>query len=203
MRCASLALFTLSSVALTLTAPAARAGDVQPGSANLVGFATVDNSFAISVSTSPTTAGTPWFSGSNWQSTFSGSLLISTPGTYYIQVFAQDLGRPEMFIGRFTLAGLGATFANGTQELLTNTSDWVVSISGFGIDTTAPIFLGDNGAGPWGTVASMGSNADFIWAPQYANGQAFFTASFTVVPTPGAVAMLGLGGLVAARRRRA
>jgi hypothetical protein len=44
--------------------------------------------------------------------------------------------------------------------------------------------------------------ADFIWAPQYANGVAFFTASFTVVPAPGALLPLA-GGLFAFSRRRA
>lgn len=165
------------------------------------GFATADNAFQASISTSPTDAGTPWFSGSSWPTTFSGSTVITEPGTYFLQVRAQDFGQPQMFIGLFTLTGSDATFANGTQELRTNTIDWVVSTEGFGVNTTAPSLIGPNGF-YWGTFASM-PGADFIWAPQYANGVAFFTASFTVVPAPGAaLAMIAGLGIVSGRRRR-
>lgn len=111
---------------------------------------------------------------------------------------AQDLGRPEMFIGRFTLSG-ASTFANGTQELLTNATDWVVSNTGFGDNTTAPIVIGANGISPWGFFANQ-PGAQFIWAPQYAQGFAYFTASFTIIPAPTTAA--GLLGLVALRRKR-
>jgi len=164
------------------------------------GFATADNAFQASISTSPTDAGTPWFSGSSWPTTYSGSTVITEPGTYFLQVRAQDFGQPQMFIGLFTLTGSDATFANGTQELRSNTIDWVVSTEGFGVNTTAPSLIGPNGFF-WGTFASM-PGADFIWAPQYANGVAFFTASFTVVPAPGALLPLA-GGLFAFSRRRA
>ncbi len=193
----------VAALALAAGSQAAVAGTISLGSAVLSASMTVDNSFEASISTSPTAAGTVFLSGSNWPSTFTGSQLVSGPGTYYLHVRAQDSGRPEMFIGRFTLTGLGATFANGTQELVTNITDWVVSTSAFGVDTTAPIFLGDNGASPWGNFVAMGSSADFIWSPQYVNGVAFFTASFTIVPSPAAATLLGLSGLVAARRRRA
>ncbi len=165
------------------------------------GFATADNSFQASISTSATDAGTPWFSGDSWPTTFSGSTVITDPGTYYLQVRAQDFGRPEMFIGYFTLTGPDATFANGSQVLTTNTTDWVVSTAGFGISTQAPALLGPNGTSPWGTRVEM-PGAQYIWAPQYANGIAFFTASFTVVPAPGALLPLA-GGLLAFSRRRA
>lgn len=165
----------------------------------LAGSATADNLFRASISTSATTAGDFWFGGNSWPSTFTSSTEITAPGTYYLHVFAQDQGRPEMFIGRFTLTGQSA-FANGTQELLTNATDWVVSNTGFGENTAAPIVLGPNGSGPWGTFTEM-PGANFIWAPEYANGLAFFTASFTVIPTP-ATAAAGLLGLVALRRKR-
>lgn len=196
---------SLGVAALVLAAGSqvASAGTIPLGSAVLSASMTADNSFEASISTSPTAAGTVFLTGNNWPTTSVGSQLVNGPGTYYLHVRAQDFGRPEMFIGRFTLSGIGATFANGTQELVTNISDWVVSTSGFGVETSAPTFLGDNGSGPWGTFAAMGSNADFIWSPQYVNGIAFFTASFTIVPTPAAATVLGLGGLVAARRRRA
>ncbi len=181
---------------LTLAATLTAAANAQ---ITLAGSATADNLFAASVSTSATAPGTVWLSGNNWPSTFSASTEIPVAGTYYLHVFAQDQGRPEMFIGRFTLTGQSA-FANGTQELLTNATDWVVSNTGFGDNTTAPTVLGPNGSGPWGNFTAMG-NASFIWAPQYANGLAYFTASFTVIPAP-TTAAAGLLGLVALRRKR-
>lgn len=167
----------------------------------LLGFATADNGFAASISTSPTLAGTPWFSGDSWPTTFTNSIVLTEAGTYYLHVRAQDFGRPEMFIGRFTLSGPDATFANGTQVLVTNTADWVVSTTGFGVNTTAPTFLGDNGAGPWGSFPSM-PDAAFIWAPQYDQGIAYFSAQFTIVPAPGALALGGIGLIAVGRRRR-
>jgi hypothetical protein len=165
----------------------------------LAGNATADNFFTASVSTSATTVGPTWFAGNSWPSTFSGTLDITDGGTYFLHVIAQDFGRPEMFIGRFTITGSG-TFANGTQTLVTNDTDWVVSTSNPGVDTTAPIIIGPNGSGPWGTYVDM-PGASFIWAPQYVNGIAYFTASFTVIPAPTSAAA-GLLGLVALRRKR-
>jgi hypothetical protein len=165
----------------------------------LAGFATADNFFTASVSTSATAAGPTWFTGNSWPTTFSGTLDITDAGTYYLHVIAQDFGRPEMFIGHFTITGDGV-FANGTQTLVTNDTDWVVSTSNPGVDTTAPIIIGPNGSGPWGSYSNM-PGASFIWAPQYANGIAYFTASFTVIPAPTTTAA-GLLGLVALRRKR-
>lgn len=166
----------------------------------LTGFATADNAFQASISTSPTSAGTPWFSGNNWPSTFSSSIDVSAPGTYFLQVAAQDFGRPEMFLAQFLMSGDGA-FSNGGQVLVTNATDWVVSNSGLGVDTTAPLVVGNNGAGPWGFFPQMGPDAQFLWSPQY-TGVAYFTATFTVAPAPGAAVALG-ACVLGVRRRRA
>lgn len=186
-------LTTLAALATVGLAAAANAQII------LAGSATADNLFRASISTSATTVGDFWFGGNSWPNTFSSSTEITAPGTYFLHVFAQDQGRPEMFIGRFTLTGQSA-FANGTQELLTNATDWVVSNTGYGENTAAPIVIGPNGSGPWGNYVAMG-NANFIWAPEYANGAAYFTASFTVIPAP-TTAAAGLFGLVALRRKR-
>lgn len=168
----------------------------------LSGFATCDNLFSASISLSPTDPGTPWFNGDNWQQMYNSSTNLTAAGLYYLQVRCQDLGQPEMFIASFALAGPGAVFANGTQTLKTNTLDWVVSTTGFGQNTTAPALLGPNGTGPWGTAASV-QDAQYIWAPVYDQGIAYFTASFTIIPAPAAgTLVLGGGGLIAVRRRR-
>lgn len=166
----------------------------------LSGSATADNLFTASVSTSATDAGTAWFSGNSWPTTYTSTTNISEPGEYFLHVRAQDQGRPEMFIGRFTLTGINATFANGTQTLVTNATDWEVSTVGFGLTANDPVVIGPNGISPWGPYAAM-PEASFIWAPVYADGVAFFTARFTVVPAPSVIALAG-AGLIAVRRRR-
>lgn len=165
---------------------------------------TVDNVFSASVSTSPTGQGAVFLSGANWPTTFVGSTMINAPGVYYLHVVGQDQGGPEMFIGEFSLVGSGGwsgTFlSNAAASVITNTSDWAVSSTGFGVSTVAPTDLGPNGTGPWGNFGAISSSARFIWHPS-ASSFAYFTTKFEVVPVPGtAAAMLMLP--LALRRRR-
>jgi len=44
--------------------------------------------------------------------------------------------------------------------------------------------------------------ASFIWAPQYEQGIAYFTSSFTVVPSPPAWLVAPIALVVSMRRRR-
>jgi hypothetical protein len=175
------------------------------GQVTLSASMTVDNTFTASISTNPLTAGTSFLTGNNWQQTYSDSTLLSAPGTYYLQVRATDLGRPEMFVGQFGLAatnGFSATFSNSTTSLLTNSTDWVVSNTGFGVSTVAPLDIGANVTGStWGVRPGISSAARFLWAPNY-TGTVYFTAVITVVPAPGCAGALALAGLVATRRRR-
>jgi hypothetical protein len=162
---------------------------------------TADNEFTASISTSPTDAGTTFLSGGNWPSVFSGSYIFPGAGTYYLQVQAVDHAAPAMFIGQFDLVGGSATFSNGTTSLVSNTTDWVVSNTGFGVGAVAPLDLGANGSGPWGNFGAISPAARFLWAPTY-TPTVYFTTVITVVPTPAGAAALGLGALVAAGRRR-
>lgn len=162
---------------------------------------TADNSFTAYLSTSPGTPGTPFLTGNSWGTTFTGSSLLTTPGTYYLQVHAIDQGPPAMFIGRFTLDNAQATFANGTQTLVTNSADWFASTAGFGVGNASPTTLGPNGMGPWGLFPAM-DNGSFVWAPNAeAATETYFWTPITVVPAPGAAAALG-AGLMLLRRRR-
>jgi hypothetical protein len=107
-----------------------------------------------------------------------------------------------MFIGQFSLAGdAGAMFSNGTTSLLSNVPDWVVSNSGFGVNTVSPLDIGPNGTGPWGNIAGVNSAARFLWAPTY-TPNVYFTSVITIVPAPAGAAALGIGLLALARRRR-
>jgi hypothetical protein len=74
-----------------------------------------------------------------------------------------------------------------------------------------PFVGGANGIAPWGTVPGINSTARWTWInnPNQSNplsgGSGYGeTLIFRIpVPAPGAAAVLGLGGLIAARRRRA
>lgn len=165
---------------------------------------TADNAFQASISTDAAAAGPNFLTGSSWQSTFSGSTQINAAGTYYLQVLAQDFGDPASFIADLTLSaqpGWSATFSNGGTTLLTNLTDWVVSNQGFGVNTTVPVSFGADGVGPWGDRSNISNNALNIWHSSNPDN-AYFTTVITVVPAPGAAALLGLGGLALTRRRR-
>ena len=167
--------------------------------ATLTAFATADNAFQMSISTDPTLQGDIFLTGNNWAATFSGTYDFAAPGTYYIQVSAQDFGDPASFIADLTVNN-GSLFSNGSDRLVTNQVDWVVSITGFGVATMAPLSFGADGVGPWGDRANIGNDALNIWHTPSAD-QVYFTALVRVVPTPGALALLGVASLVARRRR--
>jgi hypothetical protein len=161
----------------------------------------VDNVFTAYVSTSPTDLGTPILSGDNWGVTYSTDYAFSSAGTYYLHVVATDQGRPEMFIGTFTLNNAnGSTFSNGTTDLLTNATNWVVSNTGVGVNTIAPADYAANGGGAWGNLPGQSPAAHYLWAPDYTS-TVYFTTVINVVPTPGALVGFGLLGAAAVRRR--
>lgn len=73
-------------------------------------------------------------------------------------------------------------------------------VPGFSVPTfTQQTQNGSVGSTPIGTVSSMQAQWAFTLSPFDA---ATGTSTYVVTPTPGALALLGLGGLVAGRRRR-
>lgn len=161
---------------------------------------TADNLFTAYISTDPTVQGDSFLSGANWPQTFQGSTALTDAGTYYLHIVATDQGPPMMLIGSFTLDSTNATFSNGGQSLVTNTTDWTVNATGFADPGVTPLDLGPNGTGPWGNFPAMGPDAHFIWHPNLPS-TAFFTTVITVVPSPATLPFTSLG-LVALRRRR-
>lgn len=171
------------------------------GQVDLRARVNVDNAFTAYLSDTAGVQGTAFLTGNSWGTTFDGTIVINAPGTYYLQVLAQDFGLPEMFMGLFELNDASATFSNGTQSLFTETTDWVVSSTGFAGPFVTPADLGPNGAGPWGNFSYAGPGAHFIWHPQ-AVTPVYFQTVITVVPAPASIVMLGGVGLAGLRRRR-
>jgi hypothetical protein len=152
----------------------------------LTGFATADNQITASVSRTQGNVGRVFLSGNSWPQTFTGSITLTRTGTYYLQVRAQDFGRPEMFIGRFELDSSEGSFvggANGGRTLNTGVAGWTVNTTGFDGIPSAVRVIGPNGSGPWGLFGTIGAEASFVWSQDYADGIAYFTAEI-VVGTP-------------------
>jgi len=200
----------VSSVALAgLLSFAGLAAADAPSLATLNAKINVDNVFDAYVSDSATTLGTKFLSGANWPQTFTGSFDIAQAGTYYIHIVATDQSPPAMFIGAFSL-NLGtadsALFANGTNNLYSNTTDWTARLNTLA-GAVAPIadFGGAGGGQVWdGQVgANYTKDSHYIWHGATSGEMTtVFTASFVVVPAPGAVGLAGLGVLALRRRRR-
>jgi hypothetical protein len=85
--------------------------------------------------------------------------------TNYLHIEAANTGGPAAFIGQFLLDDTAFHFANGTQILLSDTANWQVSSTGFGVAYVAPADLGADGSDPWGDTANVDGAAHFLWHP--------------------------------------
>ncbi|MDD5432002.1 MAG: PEP-CTERM sorting domain-containing protein [Candidatus Omnitrophica bacterium] len=136
-----------------------------------------------------------------------------TPGhDYYLTVLgAATITNLAGFIGDFTLSGSGFKFANGTQYLLSNATDWTVRLEQFDFHNFGVIdelaYDGQGYGGKWNIdYPNIDNNAKWIWT----NGgndlycQRFFTTKITATPEPISSALFLLGGaaLVGLRKRR-
>lgn len=170
----------------------------------ITGNLTVDDGFTAYLSTSDSTAGTVIGTGNFWGTTWSLTPTILTPGqTYYLHIDASNGSGAAGFIGDFSLSGTDFEFANGSQNLLTETTDWLVSDSGFGSGYYTPTDEGANGVSPWGTRPGISGSADWLWGSSVQDGQhEYFSTEITPltssVPTPAAfpaasLLLVGLG----------
>jgi len=82
----------------------------------LSGNLTADNLFDAYISTDDTVLGTLITSGNSWPTTVSFSGQALTAGvTNYLHIVATDQGKPDMFIGSFSLSDSLFHFANAPR----------------------------------------------------------------------------------------
>jgi hypothetical protein len=191
---------------------------------SLSGALTADNAFFAYISTNNAVLGTLVAEGNNWGTTSTLSNFILTPGqTYYLQVEAINYGGPGALIGQFDLSNTGFEFANGSQAILTDTTDWLAIYNNANSNPSAQqpwvtptgseYSVGTNGVGPWGPVSGINGNADWIDATTLGlntcqNCTVDFstpiTSNSSAAPEPGTLGLLGgaLTGFLALVRRR-
>jgi hypothetical protein len=155
---------------------------------------TSDNAFYMSLSTDPYTAGTPIASADWWLTAVSGTAPLNNISVQYLQIYAINKGGPAGFMGDFTLNNTNFYFANMTQSLVTNTTDWSVSTTGFNVSPVVATDYGANGVSPWGTISGISSNANWIWTNNVNNYNVYFSVPiYSSVPLPPTVMLLGSG----------
>jgi hypothetical protein len=200
---------TLGGAALAVAASWSSAG-----ATTLSGNLTADDNFTAYLSTDDSVLGTAIASGTSWPTTVSFTNALTSGVTNYLHIVAGNTGGPDMFIGDFSLSDSLFKFANGTQSLVTNTTDWrsaVGTVAWFAPSGT-PLDLGADGTSPWGNRPTD-DNAHFIWRDpnnQVGGDSAFFSTTITSVaatPLPAALpfflSALGGLGLLARKKRRA
>ncbi len=154
-----------------------------------------------------------WFDG-----TYSGQSFTNKAFTITLSGSTESVTAfPNGTFYKTNTSGATVTIADyGSFAVTSETAVWVNNTfgrSGFGIRDSSDILgLGDNSFNTWNIQSSLGPitstgtfNSAFSTTAGLLrfNGSTAVTFSATVVPAPGAVALVGLAGLAGSRRRRA
>jgi len=164
------------------------------GSANFNGFCTasptsglsgnlaVDNTFEAYISTDDSVQGDLLSSGNNWQTTYTLLSQLTPEQDYYLHIKATNTGGPSGFLGDFEITGTEHTFSNGLTTLNTNTTDWIVSTSGWNNYQT-PTSYGTNASAPWSVRDNIDASAEWIWSSNnQTDNTTYFSTRITVPP---------------------
>ena len=170
----------------------------------LTGALNVDNQHWVYLSTDDNTQGNLLSSGSNWAltETFSTNLVAGTD--YFLHIRGKNATNISGFLGEFNLTGSEHLFSNDLDKVLTNTSDWQVSTSGWNNYVNASMVNGTNGVAPWFNIAGVDSSATWIWTTDAQNdNQVYFSLAITAtdVPEPSTLAIFALALMGLASRR--
>jgi hypothetical protein len=143
--------------------------------------------------------GTQFSSANNWGTVTNGAAVLNGAAQYYLHISAYDQGGVAGMLGQFSLADSGYHFANGATSLLTGSNLIKASTTGYTGAYSATTSYGANGVSPWGTLASISSGAQWIWAGNNdTNNFSYFSVAILKdvpanVPEPGSLGLLGLG----------